>query len=217
MPPCPSAWTRISRQTGTPPQPVIAEVRVPPSTPRDVEAGYAAWGESLVAAGWDAYLLTFMFRHLRGSDLSVYGQMEREVIRVYATLLPRIVRKPCAPSSVERLPVWFCAPDLPVFKRARQGRLDVLVNEGRHMHATGFLPPWSRLREDLATHFDRHRDLYVRPGQGLIRIDAEPITHCVGYVVGYARKLIAGERVSGDATLILPRSRSEMKDRWNQA
>src|SRR5689334_16487298 len=44
--------------------------------------------------GWDGYLLTFMFNHLKGSPVSVQKQMYEEVERVYAKVLTRIVRKP---------------------------------------------------------------------------------------------------------------------------
>ena len=167
--------------------------------------------ERLVAEGWTPYLLTFMYDHMRGSDINVGLKMEKEVERVYATHLTRVVRKPTAPCSFGRLPVWLCSPDRPVFKYAKQSRLDVQVNEGRHMHAAAFDPPWSRLDVDLATHFDRCRDLYLRPGHPLIRIDVQPITHRTGYVVGYARKHIGRGFVGQDATLILPRSISEIR------
>lgn len=175
-----------------------------------IDHGFREWAERLVDEGWTPYLFTFMFRHLAGSDANVRRQMEREVERVYATHLTRVDRKPTAPSRIGRLPVWFCSPDTPVFKYAKQGRWDAFTNEGRHMHAAVFNPPWSRLHEDLHTHFEAHRDLYVRPSTPLIRIDVRPITHRVGYVVDYTRKQIGRGPVAEAATMVLPRTASEM-------
>ncbi|MCJ2071574.1 hypothetical protein MKK75_22695 [Methylobacterium sp. J-030] len=183
------------------------------STRARVDLGYRAWGEQLVAEGWSAYLLTFMFRELGGSDAGVRRQMEREVERVYALLVTRIVRKPTAPSSIGRLPIWFCSPDRPVFKHAKQGRWDAFVNDGRHMHAVAFIPPWSRLRDDLVTHFLQCELVYVQPGDPLIRVDVQPITERTGYVVGYARKHIGRGLIAEDATMILPKSFAELRGR----
>lgn len=183
-------------------------------TNRDqIEAGYAEWAERLVAEGWTPYLLTFMFRELGGSEASVARQMEREVERVYALHVTRHDRKPTAPSRAGRLPIWLCSPDRPVFKHKKQGRWDVTVNDGHHIHAAVFVPPWSRLEEDLVTHFDAHRDLYIRRLTPLIRIDVVLITHRIGYVIGYARKQIGRGLISQDATLILPRTLDEITSR----
>lgn len=176
-----------------------------------VEAGYAAWGERLVAEGWDSYLLTLMFSPIPGSPAQVASVMEQELIRVYATHLPRVLRHPKRLSSRGRHPVWFCAPDYPVYKRAKISKLDAFTNDGRHAHAHAFQPPWSRMSEDLATHFESHRQLYLHPEHALDRIDVVRVTHDVGSVTGYARKAIASRRVGEDATLVLPCSLKEIR------
>ena len=56
--------------------------------------GYATWAGEHVENGWDPYLLSFMFNHVPGSRASVLRQMQREVERVYATSLTRVIRKP---------------------------------------------------------------------------------------------------------------------------
>src|SRR4051794_38202375 len=83
---------------------------------------------------------------------------------------------------------------------------------GLRSGATAFDPPWSRLHEDLVTHFEGHRNLYLRPDYPLLCLDIEPITHGRGYVVGYGRKNIRRVLVGEDATLILPRTREEMRE-----
>ena len=175
-----------------------------------IDNGYELWGERLVREGWTPYLLTFMFQHLGGSEARVARLMEREVERVYATLVTRVVRKPTAPSSVGRLPVWLCSPDMPVFKHEKQSLSDILVNNGRHMHVVAFQPPASRLEVDLAIHFGENLDLYIRHGHPLIRIDVQKITYSLDDVVGYSRKYIKKIVDGEDAMLILPRHRSEI-------
>ncbi len=179
--------------------------------PAAVEFAYGAWAERLVAEEWAAFLFTFMFRPIGGSPTTVLRVMERELERVYATLLPRVIRHPTRHSAAGRLPIWFCAPDHPVYKRIKQSLLDVVVNNGQHFHAVVFMPPWSRLREDLVDHFIAHQDLYVRPGHILDRIDVEPITHRVGYVVGYGRKGTFENAMREDASFVLPRSVVEIQ------
>ena len=183
------------------------------SRPAERNLAYTLWAEDFVRAGWTPYLLTFMFHPLGGPAPEVARQMEREVERVYATVLPRIVRHPTRPGMVGRLPVWFCALDRPVFKRAKTSLRDVVVNDGLHAHAAAFVPPWSRLPEDLATHFDLECGRYLRPDGGLLRLDAVPITRRVGYVVDYVRKLIGRDVIGEDASFVLPRALSEVRDR----
>lgn len=175
------------------------------------EHGYAAWGERLVTEGWTPYFLTFMFQPIGGSAAHVAEVMEAEVVRVYSTFLPWVVRHPTRASSRGRHPVWFCAPDYPVYKRQKSSRLDAFVNDGAHVHAAAFQPPISRFHDDLATHFEAYRELYLRSDHALDRIDVEPITSNVGDVVRYGLKAIKNGRAGKDAMLILPRSLSEMR------
>ncbi len=62
----------------------------------------------------------------------------------------------------------------------------------------------------LDEHFEMHQELYVRTGLPLARVDAVPITHDPGYVVGYSFKAVQRRRLDFDPVLILPRSHSEM-------
>ena len=163
-----------------------------------------------VEEGWTPHLLTFMFQQLRGSPASVARQMEREVERVYSRFVTRVVRNPKSALAVGHLPVWLCSPDFPVFKFAKQTLHDATVNDGRHMHAIALQPRRSRLKTDLAEHFEAAQTLYVGQGFPLSRVHAVTITHDLEKVVDYAFKAIRWGRVGEDASLILPRSRSEL-------
>ena len=52
--------------------------------------GYSRWIEEYIDdLGWNAFLMSFMFKPLSGN---IKIKMADEVTRVYSTLLPRIVR-----------------------------------------------------------------------------------------------------------------------------
>jgi hypothetical protein len=163
--------------------------------------------------GWDAYLLTFMFNHLRGSPAGVQIGMEREVERVYAKLLTRIVRKPRSLTNVGKLPLWIVVPDFPVPKRERTSLDAVTVNDGRHIHAIGLNPPTSRLQVGLDEHFREHQDVYVGSAGRLQRIHAVPITHDPAYVADYVFKSLKRGWVGEDDVFILPKVRSELSEK----
>ncbi|MCJ2131198.1 hypothetical protein [Methylobacterium sp. E-045] len=174
--------------------------------------GYAQIAQNHVSEGWTPYLLTFMFNHMPGSPGMVAEWMEREIERVYATFVSRVVRKPVAPTSIGRLPVWLCSPDYPIKKRSKSSLRDIVVNDGRHTHAIALHPPWSRFKEPLGIHFEQHKQLYIRSGYPLLRIDVAPVIHHLRSVVGYGLKSLYHGRVNHDSTLILPRSYTEMSD-----
>lgn len=176
-------------------------------TPAELEAGYRDWAEELVAEGYRPQLLTFMFRPMRGSFDRVAGEMLREVERVYARHLTRVVRKPNALAHLHERPVWLCCLDRPVFKHVKSSLQDATVNDGLHVHAAAFYWPRNRLGESVLEHFEAHCDLYVVPDTPLDRIDVEPITHRVDYVVEYVLKSIRSGLVGDDAMLILPAQR----------
>ncbi|GJE12240.1 hypothetical protein [Methylobacterium longum] len=179
---------------------------------RQITNAYGEWATALQQDGWTPYLLTLMFRQLRGSPTAVARQMEREAERVYGRFVTRVHRNPMAPSSFGRLPVWICSPDFPVFKHAKQSLDDVTINAGRHLHTLSFQPPpqHSRLREPVDEHFTACQNLYVRPDLPLLRLHAVPITHSLEGVVDYALKALRQGLIGDDGVFVLPRSRSEM-------
>src|SRR5215207_4599586 len=135
--------------------------------------------------GWSGYLISFLFHPMRGCSQGIAVQMEKEVKRLYATFLTRVVRKPRSDCKRDLLPRWFVCPDYPVPKHRKSDLGEVTVNHGRHMHGIALLPPVSRLKEGLERHFVRNQGLYVRD-RGLLRVHAERITSRPGYVTEYA-------------------------------
>src|SRR3954453_3486663 len=171
---------------------------------------YAKWVSNYMENHWDGYLLTFMFRQLSGSRASVLRQMERELERVYARALTRIVRKPRCEAAQGQLPILLGSPDFPVPKAQKQSLGDVTLNDGLHVHALALIPPGSRMREGLHQHFAAGQPSYIRPGFPLLRLHAQPISHDPGYVAEYALKSVIRGRVSLDDIIVLPRGRSQL-------
>jgi hypothetical protein len=174
-----------------------------------INSGYGRMVRERLEEGWDGYLITLMFKSLRGSRASIIRQMEKEVERVYATVLTRIIREP-SKSPVAEFPLWIACPDFPVPKHEKTELWDVTINSGLHFHGLALIPPWSRMNCGLDDHFELSQELYVRAGFSLARVHAVPITSNAGYVTGYALKSIPRRRMDFDHVLILPRSHSEM-------
>src|SRR5215204_195395 len=172
--------------------------------------GYAAWVADYVEKGWDPYILSFMFQQVPGSRASVLKQMQRDVVRVYAISLTRIVRKPRHNAEQGRLPLWLAVPDLPVPKCQKLSLRDATLNDGLHYQGIALIPPGSRLKDGLDVHFRQHQALYVRPEHRLTRIHVKPVSHDPDYVTKYVLKSLSRQRFSLDEVLVLPRSRSEL-------
>jgi hypothetical protein len=136
--------------------------------------------------------------------------MEREVERVYATILTRIIREP-RKHPISELPLWIVCPDFPVPKHAKKGLREVTINGGLHMQGPALIPPWNRMNCGLDDHFEMCQELYVRRDHALARVHAVPITSNPGYVTQYALKSISRRRLDFDHVLILPGSHSQMR------
>lgn len=176
----------------------------------EITGGYGGMVAQKLEAGWEGYLITFMFNRLRGYRQSVrIQQMHKEVERVYATVLTRIVREP-SKVPIRALPLWIVCPDYPVPKHEKQSLRDITLNNGLHCHGIALIPPGSRMNCGLDQHFEMHQELYVRRGWELARVHAVPITDNPRYVVEYGFKAIQRGRLDFGHVLILPRSHSEM-------
>jgi hypothetical protein len=174
-----------------------------------ISSGYGGMVRERLEEGWDGYLITFMFKSLRGSRDSVIRQMEKEVERVYAGVLKQLFRHPRRVPSLE-IPLWIACPDYPVPKHAKKELRYVAVNSGLHFQGVAAMPHGTRLNCGLDEHFELFQDHYVRPSNPLGRVHAVPISCNPGYVTGYALKSIPRRRLDFDHVLILPRSHSEM-------
>src|SRR5215204_1643374 len=136
-----------------------------------INSGYGYMVQQRINQGWEGYLMSFMFNGIRGSRQSVIQQMQREVQRVYATVLTRIIR-PSRNRPIADYPFWIVCPDYPVPKRAKIDIREVRINGGLHMQGIALVPPLNRMNETLAEHFEMQQDDYVRLGLPLSRVHA---------------------------------------------
>ncbi|MET4045449.1 hypothetical protein ABIC03_007181 [Bradyrhizobium sp. RT6a] len=171
--------------------------------------GYSRLVVERMENGWAAYLVTFVFDHLRGSRTSVLGQMRDEILRIYSTFVTRTHRKPRAVPT-DQLPVLISVADLPVVKSIRPNER-TSCNDGLHLHAILLVPPITRLKEHVAEHFKHQMDLYAGPRKLVAGIHVRPITSTPERVVDYVFKTVLRGRVAyDDAVLVLPRASGEL-------
>jgi hypothetical protein len=150
--------------------------------------GYSQWIQEYMDKGWNASLLTLMFKPLGGGDKAALTKMKDEVDRVYSTFITRVVRNPNSEYQKGSRPILIAAPDRPVLKNEKQKLRDVRINGGVHMHGILLVPRQSRLKEGVETHFKRHENRYVR--NNLLRLNVQPIQSSPEEVVGYAMKAV---------------------------
>jgi hypothetical protein len=175
-----------------------------------IAAAHAAWIETYVALGWNPYLLTLKFDHIPGSERRVEKVMRAETERAYAILLTRATRRPRSVGQQGNLPIWICCFDMPVFKRAKPSIRDILPNDGRHVHATLLMPPWSRF-QDVEEHFLQLQHVYLGASDVLAAIDCVPVTYTPGYAHQYVMKAVLNGRLDEASWFVLPKSLSELE------
>ncbi|MCK1297521.1 hypothetical protein IVB33_30245 [Bradyrhizobium sp. 24] len=174
-----------------------------------VIAGYARLVSDRMEDEWSAYLVTFVFDHLRGPRASVLGQMRDEILRIYSTFVTRTHRKPRAVPP-DQLPVLIAVADLPVAKSAPSNE-PTSCNGGLHFHAVLLVPPTTRLKEPVTEHFKNQANLYAGPRKLVARIHVQPITATPECVADYVFKSVLRGRISyDDSLLVLPRASGEL-------
>ncbi|TNC09068.1 hypothetical protein FF100_27585 [Methylobacterium terricola] len=160
--------------------------------------------------GYTPYILSLLYKPLRGPREWVLGEMKQGITEAYKTLLLRVARKPRSPAHRNRLPEWVLVPDWPVPKGAKASLREVTLNNGLHYQGLALIPPRSRLREGLDAHFATHQALYTRGA--VARIHAEPITQTPRRAAFYLFKSLQRRRADFDSVIILPRAISELDD-----
>jgi hypothetical protein len=184
-------------------------------TPKEILQGYGAWIKEFRDAGWDGYLISFMFKHISGSSVETVREMHREIERVYGKLASRVVRKPKSAKFAHLLPRAVFFPDVPCPKKDKQELGDVTVNDGIHVHGIVVVPKNSRLKVPLDQHFREKKRMYTRRGK-ITRIHVQPIVFDEMFVTDYAGKAYKKRRVSGDEILVLPKSLKELPQKMSR-
>jgi tRNA(Leu) C34 or U34 (ribose-2'-O)-methylase TrmL len=180
----------------------------PKPLPTEIVQAYGGWIQEHLNLGWDAYLVTFMFQNISGSNEVKIQQMHKEITRFYEKLATRAVRKPRSEKWTHLLPKGIFFPDVPGYGSSVYSIPEVSINDGIHFHGIMVATQEARLKEPLHLHLGRKRKLYVT-GK-IYRIDAEPIKSRAAFVTDYGGKAIKRRRFANDHVLLLPRSVAEL-------
>jgi hypothetical protein len=166
------------------------------------------WTGEYLSLEWEAYFLTFLFRHIPGPDREKLRQMHKEISRFYGKLASWVVRSPRSPKCAHLLPRAVFFPDGPCYKRVKKGLSEVTINDGLHFHGLILVPTKSRLKVPFLQHLRDKRRSY---GRGyILTTHAEPIWDQERFVADYGGKAVKRGRLSYDDVLVLPRTGAEM-------
>jgi hypothetical protein len=152
-----------------------------------------------IEAGWEPYLLTFMFHHIPARPCAQIAQMHTEIRRVYDALTTRFHRRPKSPSAT--LPTWILVPDYPVPKHEKQAIRDFCINDGLHMNGLALVPPGSRLKPRFDHYLLDHQHRYLE--HPLARIHANYVLRDPEHVVDYCFKTVKRHKACVDDILLL--------------
>jgi len=167
-------------------------------TPKQIIAGYSELVQRQIDhEGFNAFLLSFMFKPLAGSTKTRLIQMNDEVQRVYSTFVTSVVRRPKSPFRKASLPLLITVPDRPVYKLKKQRLSDVRINDGLHLHGILCVPGNTRLKVDVPTHFETKKAAYVN--NRLLRMDFRQLYSTnIAAVVDYAFKALKNGNATSD-------------------
>ncbi len=176
------------------------------------QAGYIEMVTDRIDGGWRAYLLTFTFNQLRGTPDTIRAIMRREIERMYATMVTRVVRHPRSPNSRDILPVWICIPDRPVPKSDRDSINRLRPNDGVHFHAIAVFPLCSRTKM-IDEHVENSQILYRGREGKVANVHARRIVSKHEAVTDYVLKSLSRRWYDFDDIFVLPRATSELAKR----
>jgi len=197
------SWTNITRHNPD------GHFNISTNRRRHVE-GLVNLIEGRITQGWSPSFLTFQFEQLPGKAGAILQQMRTEIETIYRKLVCRVQRFPTTRLGSLNVPLLFSCADLPVHKHKKRTIAEVSVNGGLHHHGIILLPPTSRLRTDLASHFASDQERYLA-GSRLSSIFVEPIEDNLEKTVGYAFKgLVSGRLPYDESFVVFPRALTEL-------
>ena len=182
------------------------------TTTEDYIDAYAEMISQKHKEGWRLYLFGFLFRPLPGTPEHRLATMEKELMRIYAAMVTRIVRRPRSLSAQKDMPRWIAFPDFPVPKNSKKDDIvDLIPNDGLHMHAIVAIPPTSRT-PNILRHIRQYQWLYLGKHRQLAKITAKRIRRTPKTAARYVLKSLSRRRWGEGLVLLLPRSVSELSD-----
>jgi hypothetical protein len=170
------------------------------------------WTMTAINAGYEPYLLTFMFNQMQGSDRRTNERMIISIEEFYRQLLSRIIRKPRKADVYTEFPRLLVAPDWPVNSHLKLTVEESVVNDGKHWHGIFLMPPRSRMLVALHRYLKEHEGKYAGKTKPILRLHAMPIERTERVAIGYALKQVDRGRIGQSEILLLPKAKSEMPD-----
>lgn len=172
---------------------------------------FSKWIDHDVSANcWDGYMMSVMFKPLRGATAAIDRQMHDAIENCfYPRLCRQLERHPSRPGRHRFLPYVVLFPDLPGQKSAKRSRWPVSLNGGLHYQGAICISPQARLKELLPDHFVRNHKYYA--GEKIERFDLRPIVSAPRDAINYTMKTIMAARTDYDRTIVLPKSTSEIQ------
>ena len=186
--------------------------------------GYSDW---IFQECWNdrvPYYISIMFHPLHGSSRTISCLKCKMLFTIISTqlcvsvLLNTLVEK-AKNTSCHALCSFLTCQSGNGNETKTSGRT-INQNGGLHLNGVILVPAKSRLREDFVTHINRRQDLYVDhtvndrslyDRGGIERVYVKPTDLNHYNVIDYSLKTVKAGKVDYDTTIILPRTRKEMR------
>lgn len=180
---------------------------------RQVHA-YAKWIEELLENGWNAFILTIMFRQLAGSTALIRSQMMQEAERIIWWLSEDMVRNPWSEIGWKKLPRVFYSLDWPVYKRDKKLSKQIIrANNGLHVQGILLKRKSTLLRQSLLSYVAEYQDHLRGKHNKVDVIDVKPIDRTPRVAGEYVLKAYQRRLIDDSGIMVLPKSLSEMRCR----
>ncbi len=171
---------------------------------------YLEMVEIRAVAGFEPYMLTLMFKPMKGSARAQMTGMNIIAEKVYARILTRLVKRP-KNTNLNEMPFWLSGHDWPVRKLDGWTVQDSAINDGLHLHAMVLVPPNARTGGKLSAIIEESPQAFLAgPGMPLNRLHVIEIEKTVRQAAGYALKSVKRGRLGAEDILVLPRHQSEI-------
>ncbi|MBB4216285.1 hypothetical protein FHT79_003472 [Rhizobium sp. BK212] len=175
------------------------------------------WTMTAINAGYEPYLLTFMFNQMQGTEGRTTARMINLIEDVFSKLLTRIVRDPRKADIYTEYPRLIAAPDWPVRSHLKMTLEESVLNAGKHWHGIFLMPPRSRMWTSLDKYIAEKQGKYAGKSKPIMRVHAVAIETTERKAIGYAFKQLDRRRIGNDAIAIMPKTHGEMPSRSGRA
>lgn len=171
--------------------------------------GWQQWVRTHVEDGYEAFLLTFMFKHLGDDDKRTINAINRNMEDCYSRIINRFNRKGHSTTRYALNPKIITCPDRPGWKKNGSEPEEIWINNGLHAHGIALTKARARKGRRLDEDVRLAQSHYIHR-TALIRLHCVHISHDLPNVVRYGLKGIEAGYVRPQHILQFPRSISEL-------